>query len=77
MSKWIKCDKNLPAKSENVLILTIKREVLIACISESGIWCADDRFVTTGGCEHWYGGDEIDSKDVTHWQPLPSPPEDN
>lgn len=79
MSDWISVEDRLPELSQ----WFGEVEVLIAVLAPNGV----DKFVTTGSlmdAEHmrWEVadvdayGDHIEywNSDVTHWQPLPSPP---
>lgn len=70
MSEWIKCDDGIPGRahgdpdcSENVLVYQIYfgHQMLQAFYS----WCDQ--------CWYDQAGDLVGGE-VTHWQPLPSPP---
>ena len=73
MSEWIKCKERLPDResgdpecSENVLVFQVYwgSQMLQAFYSHTD--------------ELWYDqkGDQVDGS-ITHWMPLPSPPEDS
>ena len=79
MADWIKCSDRMPDEDTAVLIYAPKtrRHDVDICVAKFSRW----------GCranEPWwesmgsYGGDcknDFDSANVTHWMPLPSPPE--
>lgn len=69
--RWIPCSERLPdlipckagtAYSEKVIVWTAGRKAMVC------VWDGKDWFVPYGFWEVW-------GKDVTHWMPLPDPPE--
>ena len=69
---WIPCSERLPdlisckagtAYSEKVIVWTAGRKAMVC------VWDGKDWFVPYGFWEVW-------GKDVTHWMPLPEPPEE-
>lgn len=72
--KWISVKEKLPPLEQEVLIFAYNREIHVA------------EFCNFSGCEDWhitsqkyvYCQDELNIKreNVTHWMPLPEPPED-
>lgn len=82
MSEWIKCSERLPEVDEYVLIRQrYTRDTMISRIAQWGYWVEQ--------CENLVvNGDATASLDicmvkspseyerVTHWMPLPQPPED-
>lgn len=60
MSEWIKCSDRMPSMESAVLVLHSCGEV----------WCA---VRTSHG---WDDGIYDAAQDVTHWMPLPPPPEE-
>lgn len=70
--RWIPCSERLPdlipckagtAYSEKVIVWTTGRKAMVC------VWDGKDWFVPYGFWEVW-------GKDVTHWMPLPEPPEE-
>lgn len=70
--RWIPCSERLPdlipckagtAYSEKVIVWTAGRKAMVC------VWDGKDWFVPYGFWEVW-------GKDVTHWMPLPEPPEE-
>lgn len=63
MSKWIKCSERMPGDFEDVLV-TDGGNVEVMWWDCDGFWdCWAPRY------------SNISSDDVTHWMPLPEPPE--
>ena len=71
-TRWIPCSERLPdlipckagtAYSEKVIVWTTERKTMVC------VWDGKDWFVPYGFWEVW-------GKDVTHWMPLPEPPEE-
>lgn len=69
---WISCSERMPdlipckagtAYSEKVIVWTAGRKAMVC------VWDGKDWFVPYGFWEVW-------GKDVTHWMPLPEPPEE-
>ena len=74
--KWIKCSDQIPEKDTPVLIFAGlyygPEEERMICTAEydgHGYWSC----VGASGAEC---EDEFDYKKVTHWMPLPSPPQE-
>lgn len=70
--RWIPCGERMPdlipckagtAYSEKVIVWTAGRKAMVC------VWDGKDWFVPYGFWEVW-------GKDVTHWMPLPEPPEE-
>lgn len=59
MDKWISVDKRLPEKMQSVLVY------------RDGDMQVD--FIDDGG--GWFWDDPDEAPPVTHWMPLPTPPE--
>jgi hypothetical protein len=60
--RWIAVSERLPEPNEPVLIYTEMLGRHVASVDEEGEWFCD------------YGGEWL-FPDVTHWMPLPEPPE--
>lgn len=58
--QWIKCSERLPGKWENVLVYDGDYIVLAAFVD--GMWMPASAALPLAG--------------ITHWMPLPQPPED-
>ncbi len=65
MSEWIKVEDKLPNDAQLVLFRLAHRAK-----TEKGIYLAGCGTFETEYCCDWYSPD-----DVTHWMPLPQPPE--
>ena len=64
MSKWIKCSERMPDKFVDVLV-TDGIYVEVMWLDCDWYW---DSWI-----ESWVV--EVDRKNITHWMPLPEPPE--
>ncbi len=65
MSEWIKCSDRLPKNSNDVLVLNDNNKMHVSCYFFSKnmyVWEQRD--------------DQIGLGNVTHWMPLPKPPEE-
>jgi hypothetical protein len=62
MSGWIKCSEQMPDNMSDVLVTNG---------SDIGfMWWAGDEW------DSWHKQYALDSDEITHWMPLPEPPED-
>lgn len=61
MSTWISVNDRLPSKGEQVIILLSSRVIPEIGYQMSG---------------YWFSEFDDEPRAVTHWQPLPDPPED-
>ena len=70
VQKWIPCSERLPGRFDSVLL---------AILSKNG-YGEPAYYVTIGGMKNGtefesYTGDICECEKVTHWMPLPEPPE--
>ena len=68
MANWIKCSERMPGDSGDVIVYSKSKKVC------NGYW-----FGWTAEEKKWYlacGEFEGPCEDVTHWQPLPEPPQE-
>ncbi len=76
MSEWIKCSDRLPEEGDTYLVVVEEKTGLVIksrhvdVASNYGDYI-DDYWNTWN---YWKEGQEVH---VTHWMPLPEPPEDN
>jgi hypothetical protein len=66
-SRWIPVSERLPEEDEDVLVMTAEGKFAsggmhVASLDEDGVWYPSH-------------GDGWEFPDVTHWMPLPEPPE--
>lgn len=66
--KWIKCSEQMPEDQSSVLAYDsfMKAQVVAEYFPNFDSWCVQD----LDEYDHF-----IESKDVTHWMPLPPKPE--
>lgn len=76
--EWIKCSDQMPTRQTPVLISSHKRsepETRIICTAEWWTIYGEVCWVCVGAdgyeCEN-----DFDSDGITHWMPLPEPPEE-
>jgi hypothetical protein len=65
LPRWIPVSERLPQEDEDVIVFTDEENekgVHVASIDEDGVWCPSH-------------GDGWMFPTVTHWMPLPEPPE--
>lgn len=62
MGEWIKCSERMPEEGEDVIV-TDGRVVEVMWVDEIGLWYATSPYSVA--CGDW----------ITHWMPLPAPPE--
>ena len=82
--EWISVEDRLPEISKSVLLLIVYQKFDGGTHNETDEICVGGR---TGDGDDWFIGNarimwdysynlQFTSDDVTHWMPLPSPPED-
>jgi hypothetical protein len=76
VSEWIKCSDRLPENEQKILISDGK--FVTACTADvTPFWKGRGEFYPDG-CE--FGGYEwewhFELEQITHWMPLPSPPQE-
>lgn len=69
MKGWIKCSEQMPSCDGYVLVKIAFGKVHLARYKD-GVWLQDKEHCTSSGFISCLVKDR-----VTHWQPLPSPPE--
>ena len=70
-TKWISVDERLPHNLEDVLAFEKYKDVPFVGFYRDGRWIANQDFVySLSGVI----SSDIDSHNVTHWMPLPTPP---
>ncbi len=62
-SEWIPVSERYPDEGEKVLIVDTRGRILTREYTNNGDWCDEN-------CDYW-----IEHNHVTHWMPLPEPPE--
>lgn len=67
MANWIKCSERMPLHKDIILVVDDGYFVCEAQYRDGDFYCA-----VRGTCEFF----ETVCRDVTHWQPLPEPPND-
>jgi len=66
MSEWIKCSERLPGDKDYANNLVLYENMLMCIVA----YYDDNR-------DSWYSTETATNvENVTHWMPLPSPPED-
>lgn len=68
VNRWIPCSERLPEPLQNVIVCTDIKTVTLAWLMGDNWYFAD---TGNGHIEQW------GMSDVTHWMPLPEPPEVN
>ena len=71
MSEWISVKDRLPEGEEDVLVCLTSKELVVGAFVETPI--SDDRLWMLSHGEDFYA---FSSCGVTHWMPLPEPPEE-
>lgn len=91
MSKWIKCSEQMPALNEKVIIRIDKKNVIMSFRLPFEPLVAPLDFLPDSEPFHWQDmecatfildawvtcGKSIAAEVVTHWRPLPEPPEES
>lgn len=79
VQKWIPCSERLPETPMLALDAYYTDDCLLVFAAETG-WCGMAYYVRNGEDEWWEFADaqnkeRIDWAEITHWMPLPEPPE--
>lgn len=72
MRKWIKVSEKLPENASDVTLMSVEYHVVNGYYWNH--WGKDAEACWYISCGAHEG--RADTDDITHWQPLPSPPED-
>lgn len=72
MSEWIKCSEKLPENAKDVTVFSAEHGVVNGYYWSGIHWGKDEQPKWFVCCGEYEGS----VYDVTHWQPLPLPPED-
>lgn len=64
-TEWVSVEERLPEKYTDVLVYCFSGSIEVALIDGDGVW--GDGVATLG---------ELYGDGVTHWMPIPEPPED-
>ncbi len=73
MDEWISVENRLPERQQN--ILAYGERSLIWSGTRLGTYQVE--FSQDDDGDYWISGGNRTLKNVTHWMPLPDPPEDN
>jgi hypothetical protein len=74
-NKWIKCSDRLPDIFVDVLV-RCKCKQESSAFTEGELYCAIDSLTEwSDGFEKSFRSTRFDHAEVTHWMPLPKPPE--
>ena len=83
MSEWVSCEERLPKIHNNVLVkVKYQDDLLLAYISRDGTQWIEvcENFTINGDAWHDTTICKVKSDNewdkITHWQPLPKPPQD-
>ena len=73
--KWISVEDRLPKINTPVLVrVAYQPETVIASVDSDKLWSEQAEYVEVHGDA--YATHRLDYCDISHWMPLPDPPED-